>query len=115
MLPLDDQATDVATVIDRLASAGFTEIRLAIDKAAGRGTNRACCCSAAELQERFGCIQALSPLPMTLTTFRPTTGYDDVKMVAIGAAGGAEHPDDSGGLATLRPEARAGRPDVRRR
>ena len=39
---------------------------------------------AAELQDRFGCIQTLSPLPMTLTSFRPTTGYDDVKMVAIG-------------------------------
>ena len=38
---------------------------------------------AAELQDRFGCIQALNPLPMTLAAFRPTTGYDDVKMVAI--------------------------------
>lgn len=83
VLPLDDQATDTATVIDRLASAGFTEMRLAIDKAAA-GARTSLLLHAAELQERFGCIQALSPLPMTLTTFRPTTGYDDVKMVAIG-------------------------------
>jgi hypothetical protein len=83
VLPLDDQATDTATVIDRLASAGFTEMRLAIDKAAA-GARTSLLLHAAELQERFGCIQALNPLPMTLTTFRPTTGYDDVKMVAIG-------------------------------
>jgi aminodeoxyfutalosine synthase len=38
---------------------------------------------AADLQDRIGGIQAISPLPMMLSTFRPTTGYDDVKMVAI--------------------------------
>jgi aminodeoxyfutalosine synthase len=70
-------------VIDRLASAGFIQVRVSVEKApADVRTNLLL--HAGELQDRFGCIQSLSPLPMTLTAFRPTTGYDDVKMVAIG-------------------------------
>ncbi len=38
---------------------------------------------AAELQEEFTCIQSINPLPTTLNAMRPTTGYDDVKSVAI--------------------------------
>ena len=37
----------------------------------------------AALQDEFGCIQAIDPLPAKLAAYRPTTGYDDVKMVAI--------------------------------
>ena len=81
-LPLDGPS-DVATIVERLVSAGFTQLQLAVDKApAEKRTDLLL--RAAELQDRFGCIQALSPLPMTLAAFRPTTGYDDVKMVAIG-------------------------------
>ena len=36
-----------------------------------------------ELQHEFGCIHSLNPLPSVLNPFRPTTGYEDVKMVAI--------------------------------
>jgi aminodeoxyfutalosine synthase len=82
VLPLDGQA-DVVTAIERLAAAGFTQMRLAIDKAPAE-TRTDLLLRAGELQDRFGCIQTLSPLPMTLSAFRPTTGYDDVKMVAIG-------------------------------
>ena len=35
------------------------------------------------LQRRVGGIEVLNPLPMVLNAFRPTTGYDDVKMVAL--------------------------------
>jgi hypothetical protein len=80
-LPLDGQP-DAAAVIEQLASAGFTQIRLTVDKAPAE-TRTSLLLRAGELQDRFGCIHALSPLPMTLATFRPTTGYDDVKMVAI--------------------------------
>ena len=80
-LPIDALA-DPAAVVDQLASAGFTQIRLTVDK--GPANARASLLLlAAELQDRVGCIQAINPLPMTLTAFRPTTGYDDVKMVAI--------------------------------
>jgi len=32
---------------------------------------------------RFGGIAVVNPLPMAMAAFRPTTGYEDVKMVAI--------------------------------
>ena len=41
----------------------------------------------------------------------PTTGYDDVKQMAAGAAAGDEHSVDSGGLGAVRAEARAGGAD----
>jgi aminodeoxyfutalosine synthase len=80
-LPLDGVA-DIAKAIDALATAGFKQLRCTIDKvAAGDRTNLLL--RAAELQEDFQCIQAINPLPMTLGAFRPTTGYEDVKMVAV--------------------------------
>ena len=81
VLPLDGPA-DIATMVDRLASAGFTHLRLTVDKAP-TDARATLLLRAGELQDRYGCIQAINPLPMTLATFRPTTGYDDVKMVAI--------------------------------
>ena len=81
-LPLDG-ANDAAMVIDRLASAGFAQVRVSVDKAPA-DVRTDLLLYAGELQDRFRCIQSLNPLPMTLATFRPTTGYDDVKMVAIG-------------------------------
>ena len=81
VLPLDSQ-TDPAVIVNELASAGFTALRLTVDKAPAEARTDLLM-RAADLQDRLGCIQAISPLPMTLSTFRPTTGYDDVKMVAI--------------------------------
>jgi aminodeoxyfutalosine synthase len=80
-LPLDAPG-DIAAMVDRLVTAGFDQIRLTVDKAPA-DARTALLLRASELQERYGCIQALNPLPMTLAMFRPTTGYDDVKMVAI--------------------------------
>ena len=37
---------------------------------------------ASALQEQFACIQAINPLPTHLRLSQPTTGYDDVRMVA---------------------------------
>jgi aminodeoxyfutalosine synthase len=83
--------TDVDSAIASLASAGFTRLRLTIDKipAADR---TALLIRAGDMQTRSGCIQTINPLPMTLATFRPTTGYDDVKMVAIGRLAAPEVP-----------------------
>ena len=36
-----------------------------------------------ELQRRFGSIESINPLPLSLSAFKPTTGYEDVKAVAI--------------------------------
>jgi aminodeoxyfutalosine synthase len=81
LLPLDG-LSDSAAVVEQLAGAGFTQIRLSVDKAPAE-SRVSLLLGAAELQGRFGCIQSINPLPTTLATFRPTTGYDDVKMVAI--------------------------------
>ena len=80
-LPLD-ALPDVAGVFGRLMEAGFRQIRFTIEKtpAAERG---AFIELASALQEQYGSIQAIDPLPTMLEAFRPTTGYDDVKAVAI--------------------------------
>lgn len=80
-LPVDAVA-DVAGVVERLMEAGFRQIRFTIEKAPA-AERRAFIELASALQEQYGSIQALNPLPTMLEAFRPTTGYDDVKAVAI--------------------------------
>ena len=80
-LPLDAIA-DPAAAIEQLVAAGFAQLRLTIDKAPPDG-RLPLLLAAASLQERFNCIQSINPLPLVLNAFRPTTGYEDVKMVAI--------------------------------
>ena len=80
-VPLDASA-DAALVVCSLAGAGFRQLRLTIEKAPA-AERRALIERAAALQEQYGCIQAINPLPALLHAFRPTTGYDDVKAVAI--------------------------------
>lgn len=80
-LPLD-RIHDLDGAIDSLAAAGFDRLRLTIDKIAA-ADRTALFARAQQVQQRLGCIQAINPLPMTLATFRPTTGYEDVKTVAI--------------------------------
>jgi aminodeoxyfutalosine synthase len=78
-LPLDTIG-DAAAAIDCLQQAGFSHLCLGVESV---GTDRReMWWQAGELQDRFGCIQALNPLPTSLRSFRPTTGYDDVKTVA---------------------------------
>jgi aminodeoxyfutalosine synthase len=80
-LPLDRMA-DIDVAIDALAVAGFDRLRLTIDKVAA-DERTVLFFRAQDMRQRLGCIHAISPLPMTLATFRPTTGYEDVKAVAI--------------------------------
>lgn len=80
-LPLD-RLGDAAAVIERMMAAGFRQLRLTIDKALA-SDRTPLLLRAAALQERFGSIQVLNPLPMTLNAMRPTTGYEDVKSVAL--------------------------------
>ncbi len=94
-VPLGASA-DAALVVGSLVGAGFRQLRLTIDNAPA-GERRALIERAAALQDQYGCIQAINPLPALLAphragvrggdpaldAFRPTTGYDDVKAVAI--------------------------------
>jgi aminodeoxyfutalosine synthase len=69
-------------VIGILADAGFVRLRLTIDSAPA-ADRRPLVERASALQDQYGCIQAVSPLPTRLQAFRPTTGYADVKAVAM--------------------------------
>src|SRR6185295_17864735 len=80
-LPLD-RMDDIDVTIDSLVAAGFDRLRLTIDKIPA-DERTALFVRAQHAQQRLGCIHAINPLPMTLATFRPTTGYEDVKTVAI--------------------------------
>ena len=77
-----DTIDDPAAAMKTLKSAGFQQVRLAISRApADERTDLLILAS--ELHGAHGHIQSLNPLPLTLSTFRPTTGYEDVKMVAL--------------------------------
>jgi aminodeoxyfutalosine synthase len=80
-LPLDaiDNPRDA---VESLKYSGFNQLRLTVGKAPA-DARPALLIRVSELQESSGAIQSLNPLPMSLSAFRPTTGYEDVKMVAI--------------------------------
>ena len=79
-LPLE--TADLDQAIEDLLQAGFERLRLTVDQVPAAQRTELLL-RAAALQERFACIQSINPLPLVLNTFRPTTGYEDVKMVAI--------------------------------
>jgi aminodeoxyfutalosine synthase len=89
-LPLDTIPDPVAAVRD-LKAAGFERLRLGVARSAA-AERTSLLIRAAELQHEFGCIHSLNPLPSVLSTFRPTTGYEDVKMVAIARLAAPEIP-----------------------
>jgi aminodeoxyfutalosine synthase len=80
-VPLD-MVGDPEPVLDALTTAGFSRLRLTIERAPA-AERTALLLRAATLQDRYGCIQTLNPLPTWLQPFRPTTGYDDVRAVAL--------------------------------
>ena len=77
-----DTVGDEAAVLDALRDAGFDRVRLTFE-CAPAADRTARMLRAAGLQDRLGGIQALNPLPTVLHPARPTTGYDDVKAVAV--------------------------------
>ena len=80
-LPLDRLA-DPAAVLDALVAVDYTQIRLTIE-AAPADARLGLFVTAASLQEEFPAIRSINPLPTLLHAMRPTTGYDDVKSVAM--------------------------------
>jgi len=80
-LPLDT-TTDVTAAVDQLCAAGFERIRLTVE-AAGSASRPELWLKAAALQDACSRIQLLNPLPTALKAFRPTTGYEDVRSVAL--------------------------------
>ncbi len=66
-----------------VVEAGFPELRLTIDKVSTAQARSQAMLVARDLCARFPFITAVAPLPMVLNAFRPTTGYDDVRAVAL--------------------------------
>jgi 2-iminoacetate synthase ThiH len=81
-VPLEDAVDGLDGVLDDVVSAGFRELRLGV-RQAGASERASLFLRAAELQDRLGCIRALDPLPSAAGSLRPTTGYDDVRTVAV--------------------------------
>jgi aminodeoxyfutalosine synthase len=80
-IPLDAVA-GIEGAIEDLARAGFEQLRLTVEKAPA-GQRTALWLKAAALRQQYDQIQSLNPLPTILQAFQPTTGYDDVKAVAL--------------------------------
>ena len=80
-LPLD-RLRDAAAVIETVVAAGYRQLRLTLDKAPADERAKLFVAAAA-LQEKFPAIRSINPLPAVLHAMRPTTGYDDVKSVAM--------------------------------
>lgn len=77
-----DATPDAADLVSRARSAGLKVLRLTVS--AFDGTRRVGCARAArDLQDAVGGFVAFAPLPRTFAVTQPTTGYDDVKQVAV--------------------------------
>ncbi|MGH9256036.1 MAG: hypothetical protein ACRD3C_15865 [Vicinamibacterales bacterium] len=80
-IPLD-AVPDMAVAADSLGRAGFQQLRLTVEHAPA-GERTALWLHAAALQQLCGGVHTINPLPTVMSALRPTTGYDDVKAVAM--------------------------------
>lgn len=80
-LPIDEPGV-LDEAVAALTAAGFERLRLTVDRASA-ADRTALFFRVAELQRQHGSVEALDPLPKVLHALRPTTGYEDVKMVAV--------------------------------
>ena len=79
--PIDRLAAPEAA-LDALADAGLQLARLTVNETPDREWT-AICREVAALQTRIGTIRAFAPLARKIDTTQPTTGYEDVKRIAI--------------------------------
>lgn len=80
-VPVDKLASP-PSALEALVSSGYERVRLTMGRPAAAERVKALL-SAVDLCERFPQVQTINPLPMSLGAFRPTTGYEDVKVVAL--------------------------------
>jgi len=78
-----DAIDDPERAIGQLVAAGFGQLRLSVRKAPGDARAELWLAVRRWQDACAGAIQTINPLPSALSTFRPTTGYEDVKMVAV--------------------------------
>jgi aminodeoxyfutalosine synthase len=89
--PLDG-VTDARAALESIVSAGYTHVRLTIDKTPADARTDLFT-TAAALKETYPAIQSINPLPSVLDSLRPTTGYENVKSVALARLAAANIPD----------------------
>ncbi|MEO5742657.1 MAG: hypothetical protein ABIS29_18885 [Vicinamibacterales bacterium] len=77
-----DRLSDPERALEALADAGLRLARLTVnDTPVGDWT--AVCRKVSALQTRLGAIRAFAPLPRRIDETQPTTGYEDVKRIAL--------------------------------
>lgn len=77
-----DSVTNPAEAARAIHAAGLGLPTIAVDSIAD-DERMEVCERAADLQATVGGFSAFAPLPRTISLAKPTTGYDDVKMVAL--------------------------------
>ena len=87
-----DRVTDPRAALESLGSAGYTQVRLTIDKTPA-DARTTLFTTAAALKEAYPAIRSINPLPSVLDSLRPTTGYEDVKSVALARLAAPNIPD----------------------
>ena len=80
-LPID-ATENLDAAVEALTRAGFERLRLTIRTAPGEA-RAPLMLRAAALQDKWASVGVINPLPTVLNAFRPTTGYDDVRAVAV--------------------------------
>jgi len=80
-VPIDKVASPEAA-LEALSGAGYKQIRITMARPAA-ADRLTMLFHAVELSHRFPAVHAIHPLPLSMAAFRPTTGYDDVKLVAL--------------------------------
>jgi len=87
-----DRIADARGALESLMSAGYTQVRLTIEKAPAAARTELFA-TAAVLKESYPVVRSISPLPSILDAMRPTTGYEDVKSVALARLAAPNIPD----------------------
>jgi 2-iminoacetate synthase ThiH len=87
-----DRVTDPRAALESIVSAGYTQVRLTIDKTPADARTKLFT-TAAVLKETYPAIRSINPLPCVLDSLRSTTGYEDVKSVALARLTAPNIPD----------------------
>jgi aminodeoxyfutalosine synthase len=77
-----DRLSDPERAIEALTDAGLQLTRLTVDETPRREWTRVCR-DVAALQTRIRAIRVFAPLARKIDTSQPTTGYEDVRRIAI--------------------------------
>ena len=99
--------------LDALADAGLELARLTVDETPELANGRLCAARSQPCRHGWARFAHLRPLARKIDATQPTTGYEDVKRIAVSRAARRQRRYDPGRLGAVRPEARAGGADVR--